>query len=231
MRTGEFKRRARAALKGKYFIAVGVYALVMIIEGLFTRLSNTFVTLYTSTYNPTYLLWAAIVFIGSILFVSVPMSVSITRYFIVDAEGKAKISELLYPYKTNLGNIILTMIVKELLIFLWSLLLIIPGIIKTYSYFLVDFIIAENPDISRKRAFEISKNAMDGHKMKAFLLSLSFIGYIFLSLFTAGIGMFFLYPYMQAAYTQFYFEMKELAFEKGYIEYGELKRTDFEREG
>ena len=83
---------------------------------------------------------------------------------------------------------------------------------------------AENPYISSSRAFEISKKAMVGYKGKAFLLGLSFIGWILLSILTFGIGLLFLEPYMSAAYAELYLDVKESAFERGIIMEGELPR-------
>ena len=79
------------------------------------------------------------------------------------------------------------MLVKEISIFLWSILLIVPGIIKSYEYYMIPYIIADNPNIKRKRAFEISKQMMKGQKWKTFIFELSFILWNILSSLTFGI--------------------------------------------
>ncbi len=66
---------------------------------------------------------------------------------------------------------------RDLYTVLWTLCLIIPGIVKSYEYKMIPYILAENPRILRKRAFEISKNMMDGEKWNAFVIDLSFIGW------------------------------------------------------
>ena len=76
---------------------------------------------------------------------------------------------------------------KDLFVWLWSLLFIIPGIIKTYEYRLVPYIVSENPSISYKDALAESKKLMMGNKWKTFVLDLSFIGWELLAGLTWGI--------------------------------------------
>jgi uncharacterized membrane protein len=106
----------------------------------------------------------------------------------------------------NYWNIVKIIFVKNLKIALWSLLLLIPGIVKLYEYFLVDYILAVRPDIDRKSAFAMSKNLMDGHKADAFVLGLSFIGWSLLGgLFTCGIlNIAYVNPYLYATLNEFY---------------------------
>ena len=83
---------------------------------------------------------------------------------------------------------------------------------------MIPYILAENPRISRKRAFEISKNMMDGEKWNAFVLDLSFIGWILLSAITCGIvGIFYVNPYREATFAELYAFNKAKAYEEGYI--------------
>ena len=87
---------------------------------------------------------------------------------------------------------------------LWSLLFVIPGIIKSLSYAMTPFIMAENPDMTASEAINASKELMDGHKGELFWLGLTFIGWNLLSALTLGIGSLFVNPYMNAAYAAFY---------------------------
>ena len=89
-------------------------------------------------------------------------------------------------------------------IFLWTLLLIIPGIIKSYSYSMSGFIMTENPEITSKEAIEVSMKMMAGNKWRLFCLQLSFIGWYILGLMACGIGVFFVQPYVNAAIAAFY---------------------------
>ena len=96
---------------------------------------------------------------------------------------------------------------RELYIFLWSFLLIIPGIVKSYAYAMTPFIMAENPDMSAKEAIEASKQLMHGHKDELFTLDLTFFGWGLLAALTLNIGYIFLNPYKNAAYAVFYKEL------------------------
>lgn len=93
-------------------------------------------------------------------------------------------------------------------IFLWTLLLIIPGIIKSLSYSMAPFIAIEHPEYSVSEAINASKAMMKGHKMRLFLLCLSFIGWMILGLLTLGIGYLWLMPYMYTTVAAFYNNIK-----------------------
>ena len=88
------------------------------------------------------------------------------------------------------------------------IVLMIPGIIKALDYTMIDFILAENPDITTKEAFAMSKEMMSGNRLRWIGLSLSFVGWILLGLIACGIGIIFVVPYMSAAQTQFYLDAK-----------------------
>lgn len=95
-----------------------------------------------------------------------------------------------------------------LLIFLWSLLLIIPGIVATYTYAMVPYILAEDPEMTASDAIAASKRMMEGNRWRLFCLEFSFIGWILLSAFTLGIGNLFLTPYRAAAKAAFYRDLR-----------------------
>ena len=219
----EYRALAWNSLKGKYWYAFGMCILVSIITGLLNGLARL---IMGGSGNPDdeRSILALVIIIAFELFVTIPLTIGLTRYFVLNSKGKPDINELVYPYKNNLMNIIGAGVKQVIFIYLWSLLFIIPGIIKGFSYFMVNYIMAENPYITSKRAFEISKKAMYGYKGKAFLLGLSFIGWILLSILTFGIGLLFLEPYMSAASAELYLDIKESAFERGIILDGELPR-------
>ena len=91
---------------------------------------------------------------------------------------------------------------------LWSLLLIVPGIIKAFSYALTPYILEEYPELGANDAIDRSRAMMQGHKFDLFYLYLSFIGWFFLCLLTAGIGFLWLSPYVSTAQAAFYEEVK-----------------------
>lgn len=101
------------------------------------------------------------------------------------------------------------MFFRTLFTFLWSLLFIIPGIVKSYEYMMIPFILADEPTISRKEAFARSKAMMLGNKWNAFVLDLSFLGWLILACFTLGIlNIFFVNPYMYLSHAELYHSLK-----------------------
>ena len=93
---------------------------------------------------------------------------------------------------------------RTLFTVLWSLLFIIPGIVKGLSYAMTPFILEEHPEMTASEAIKASMRLMDGHKMDLFILGLTFIGWQILACLTMGIGFLFLNPYMNATYAAFY---------------------------
>lgn len=91
---------------------------------------------------------------------------------------------------------------------LWSLLFIIPGIIKGYSYSMTPFILAEHPDLTASQAIAMSQDMMDGHKADLFFLDLSFIGWVILAVLTFNLGNIALNPYRNAAHAAFYRQLQ-----------------------
>ena len=105
---------------------------------------------------------------------------------------------------------------KDLIIFGWTLLLIIPGIIKTYQYAMVPYILAEYPDMDYRSALDQSRNMMDGHKFQFFVLQLSFIGWEILGILACCIGIIFVLPYENATYAEYYEELKQMGYRQEY---------------
>ena len=94
-------------------------------------------------------------------------------------------------------------------IFLWALLLIVPGIIKALSYSMATYIIAENQEMRAEEAIQRSMKMMDGHKMELFILFLIGFGLVILSVFTLFIGLLWIMPWMQVVMVKFYLYVKE----------------------
>lgn len=92
----------------------------------------------------------------------------------------------------------------NLFTFLWTLLLIIPGIMKAFSYALTPYIIMDEPELTARQAITRSCEIMQGRRWKLFCLSLSFIGWGILCILTFGIGILWLVPYMNASVAAFY---------------------------
>lgn len=141
------------------------------------------------------------------------------RFFILNQTAQPGIGTLLDGFRSgHYVNIVLTMFLRDLFTAIWSLLLVVPGIVKHYEYLMVPYIIAENPAMDYKEAFQISKQMMDGEKMEAFIMDLSFLGWYLLSAVTCGLlAIFYVNPYVQASFAEMYTFNKQKAYQEGYI--------------
>ena len=141
------------------------------------------------------------------------------RFFILNQTAQPGIGTLLDGFRSgHYVNIVLTMFLRDLFTTLWSLLLVVPGIVKHYEYLMVPYIIAENPAMDYKEACQISKQMMDGEKMEAFIMDLSFLGWYLLSAVTCGLlAIFYVNPYVQASFAEMYTFNKQKAYQEGYI--------------
>lgn len=147
------------------------------------------------------------------LFLFNPLQVGAQRFFVVSHYQKAELGELGYAFSNAYINVVKTMFLRGLYTFLWSLLFIIPGVIKGYEYRMIPYILAENPGIDSGEAFAISKKMMDGNKWDAFVLDLSFLGWEILSIFTCGIlSIFYVNPYIHMTNAELYVALKEITF-------------------
>ena len=170
--------------------------------------------------SPIFIITALVIFILGLAFavlISNVVNVGHKRFYLENREYKSQVTRLFYAFgEGRYGSTVWTMFCRDLYIFAWTLLLIVPGIIKAYAYMMVPYILAENPDIGNDRAHEISKEMMDGHKWDAFVLGLSFFGWDLLAAITGGIvGIFWVTPYTDATFTEFYVALKAEAFQKG----------------
>ena len=118
--------------------------------------------------------------------------------------SEPKFADLFSHFSTNFGGGFCLKLLTSIYITLWSMLLIIPGIVKAYAYSMAPYIMAENPHLTAGQCLAESQALMKGHKFELFLLDLSFIGWILLSALTLGIGSILLTPYTSAARTAFY---------------------------
>lgn len=99
-------------------------------------------------------------------------------------------------------------LLMALYVLLWCLLLIVPGIVKSYAYAMTPYILSDRPDLDADDCIHESRMMMKGYKWKLFCMDLSFIGWAILCLFTLGIGLLWLQPYIEASHAKFYEELK-----------------------
>lgn len=156
------------------------------------------------------LVWYMAVFIIISLVIMSPLRISHNYAYLEAAKDqKPGFSMLGYGYKNCWVDSILLNLLTLVFTFLWSLLFFIPGIIKTYSYSMSTYIMAENPNVGALEAITKSKEMMKGHKFELFILDLSFIFWYLLIPITFGFASIYIAPYVNATRTNFYLKLKE----------------------
>ena len=184
----QLRAEARQALQGKWPMAAVAALIYSIIAGGLS----------------------AIPFIGGLcsLFVGLPVAYGIAIVMFGVYKGKDIDFGVLFEGFQDYSRIFVTKLLQGIYTALWSLLLVVPGIIKYYSYAMTDYILKEEPEMKNNAAIEKSMAMMENNKMKLFLLDLSFIGWAILCIFTFGIGFLFLQPYVQVSHAAFYEDLK-----------------------
>ena len=187
----ELRARARAKLGGNIFAANWLMALVAIL----------LVSLVMSAVSFTG--------IGELILIG-PIGFGLALIFLSLARGKESVDfgDLLKGF-TDGGfvRLLLLGLLQNIFIILWSLLFIIPGIVKTYSYSMSMYLAIDHPDWDWKQCIDESRRIMDGNKWKLFVLDLSFIGWYIVGMLAGGIGVLWVYPYNEAARAEFYQEL------------------------
>lgn len=164
-------------------MAIGIFLIVFII--VFVALMAVFILLDVFIFNS--------------------LEVGCKKYYLRNLNEPAQVGNIGYAFDNNYKNITKTMFFRDLFTVLWTLLFIIPGIVKSYEYQMIPYLLADNPQMTKEQAFEESKRMMQGQKWKAFVLDLSFIGWNILSALTLGIlGIFYVQPYMDATHAALY---------------------------
>lgn len=176
------------------------------------------VFMFTALMGMAFVVFAIVLLLLKV-FVEYNLQVGGAKFFIQNHTSKPGVDMILDGFRSgHYGNIVLTMFLRDLYIALWTLLLVVPGIVKGYEYMMVPYILAENPGMNQKEVFQISKEMMNGQKWNAFVLDLSFFGWELLSVCTCGIlGIFYVNPYLEATHAEVYAFNKQRAYESGYI--------------
>ena len=155
------------------------------------------------------------------LLISGPLTIGLNSFFVKNARGAdgeltvtSPFREAFQNYPRKLGGSLW----MALFIFLWSLLLLIPGLIKTISYSMTQYILADCPEVRAKDALKLSMRMMNGHKWEFFVLLLSFIGWGLLTILTFGIlEVFYVGPYRNSSFAVYYLEIKREALRTGAV--------------
>lgn len=232
------KKNAWEALKNYYWVALGVTFIAGMLganssfsfnfnASAFSDLDLEYMdaeeVIATLLISLVIILFAWAIAICITTFLGGPVKCGQCGFFCKARNGDVNFSHLFDNFKSgNYMPTVKTMFSMQLSIFLWSLLLWVPGIIKAYEYYLVPYMLAENPRLSKDRAFEISRKTMDGEKWKLFILELSFIGWMLLGLLACCIGVYGVVPYFQATMAEFYMCMRAKMISYGYTSEEEL---------
>ena len=145
-----------------------------------------------------------------VLLLTGPLEYGISRILTTTARGDGNVNfnSLFAGFKEDVSNTIILGLLREVFVFLWSLLLIIPGIIKAYAYSMSSFIQQDSEDKNWRSCLDRSIAVMDGKKWKLFCLDLSVIGWYLLGILCFGVGVLFVIPYHYQARAEFYEEIK-----------------------
>lgn len=215
----QLKTNAKASLHRFHWVAVLVCLIVMLANGELNLKFNF-------DFDDGLLPWVwetlpsmlSLGTVGTLLGILVGnvLKVGAARFFLIGRERIPAMDILVDPFRANYGGILLVMFLRGLFTALWSLLFVIPGVVKGYAWRLVPYLLAENPNMNYRRALDLSAAMMDGHKLDAFVLDLSFIGWNLLSAVTANIlGVLYVNPYIAATNTELYVALRTNALAAG----------------
>lgn len=236
LRAADYRARARASLRGNWWMSIGVCMVAMLLGGIGAGSTVTLAVIGETNETGGYenlhlgveilgtivdpavlsaemlreLMWIvgiALVVALAQFIIGAAVELGVCAYFSkralgLDADMKDEMFYFQYFWKA-FGLRLLT----TLLIFLWSMLFVIPGIVASYRYSMASYIMAEHPQMGIREALWASSNLMDGNKWAEFCLEISFLGWALLSALTLGIGTLFLEPYMQMAKAHFYMNL------------------------
>lgn len=194
----DFRDAARAKLQGKWATLALITFIITLITGLCT---SSYASVSAGTFFTV-----CFTSIGTIaaLVIGGPFELSQSQIALKIMRGKDAVIEDTFEGFKNFVNAFLLFLINSIFVFLWSLLLIVPGIIKQLSYSMSFFILADDPSLTQDRAREKSIELMNGNKWRLFCLRISFIGWYLLGLLTFGILLFWVIPYEKCAEAEFY---------------------------
>ncbi len=182
--SSELRAQAWGVLSGKWGMAVVATLVYGVISGVLSFIP--------------FVSWIAT------LLVSLPLAYGFTIMLLNVVRGSDVQLDTMGEGFKDYGRILGTMLLSSVYQFLWALLLIVPGIIKGYSYALTPYLLKDHPELKFNAAIEESMRLMSGNKMRLFLLDLSFIGWFLLGLITFGIAFLWITPYWNTARAAFY---------------------------
>lgn len=215
------KSNAKIALSGRYWVAFAVSLVASLLGGgysLFTanyKVDFSMVESHAGVVIPSF---------GGLFtaFVSMPILIGVCRFFLHNHFGVTEFGTVFSGFQLNYLNGVGAMFLTYLFTFLWTLLLVIPGIIKGLQYSMVPFLLADNPSLPGSRAREISRMMTNGEKWNILILELSFLGWFLLGMICLGVGILFVIPYFNATMTELYIYLRDRAIQTNMLNPAEL---------
>lgn len=227
----DFRRSAREALKNKWGVAVVGGLLASLLGGTIdsggsfsfnyrttgsSEEMSSAITGFTDMDGKTLAIILAIVGVILIITIAVALAFSVlssvvsvgySRFNLELIDGNENRVDQIFSYFGSWKTIFVANLLRSIYITLWSLLFIIPGVIATYSYIMVPYVLAENPSLTAREALAKSVEIMRGNRWRLFCLLISFIGWDLLCILSLGIGFLWITPYKNAAVADFYREV------------------------
>ena len=208
----ELKDNAKQSLRGNWGWAIIVFLITAIIVGIFTGAGHWLDETYIN-YDGTNIFYQFASPIGSILlwigsFIGLSRNIAFLELRDDQKEEKTYMAAFSVFTENRFGPELINFVLVSIFTFLWTWLLIIPGIIKAYSYSMTPYIVkdmvASDKQVGATDGINASKELMKGHKMALFIFDLSFLGWNILAAITCGIGYLWVTPYYQTAKANFY---------------------------
>lgn len=208
----ELKDNAKQSLRGNWGWAIIVFLITAIIVGIFTGAGHWLDETYIN-YDGTNIFYRFASPIGSILlwigsFIGLSRNIAFLELRDDQKEEKPYMAAFSVFTENRFGPELINFVLVSIFTFLWTWLLIIPGIIKAYSYSMTPYIVkdmvASDKQVGATDGINASKELMKGHKMNLFIFDLSFLGWNILAAITCGLGYLWVTPYYQTAKANFY---------------------------
>ena len=198
MDRAELKARGRAQLGGGIFQNLWMMGLaVCLLIGLLESAATTILPA-----------------IGALIVIG-PLEYGQAYIFLKQARDRqpVQLGDMFRGFQDDFGGTFLIGFLSQLFVALWSLLFLIPGIVKSYAYSMAYYVKLDHPDYGWKACIDESRRLMDGHKWEKFVLDLSFLGWILVGALCLGVGTLWVTPYMAATEAQFYEYVRSCAAE------------------
>jgi uncharacterized membrane protein len=191
MNSSDFRQLAWGKLSGNWGGPIAVSLVYLVITSILSYITQN-------------MLYAGLITV----IVTAPLQIGLYKYYILFSKSLNPEFDVLFDgFKESFVKSILLTYLTGIFIFLWLLLLIIPGIIKAFAYAMAPYILAEDPNIGITEALDRSQEMMNGYKMDLFILILSFFGWFLLGIVTLGIAFIWVAPYVSLAMAEFYLQV------------------------